>query len=99
MKDFLKGCSLQLGINLIAHLVRIVVAYLIIKYATEPTTITSFAKDSGWQAISLLLIIGYNTVSLFVSIVRSRKLNMRFLIGFCTISIFGGIYALKFCGL
>lgn len=99
MRDFFKGLSIQLGINLIAHLVRIIIAYLIIKYGPEPQTVTSFGKDSGWQMISLFMIIIYNIISLFIAFIKFRKTNVKFLYGFCITSILGGIYALMFCGL
>ena len=99
MKQFIKGFSIQLCINLIAHLIRIGIAYLIIKYAPEPLYPTSFAKDSGWQIISLFSIIGYNIISLIVSFIRYRKNDMKLFIGWGMISILGIIYAMKFCGL
>ena len=99
MKQFIKGFSIQLSINLIAHLIRIGIAYLIIKYAPEPLYQTSFAKDSGWQLISLFSIIVYNIISLIVSFIRYRKNDMKLFIGWGMISILGIIYAMKFYGL
>ena len=103
MKQFIKGFSIQLSINLIAHLIRIGIAYLIIKYAPEPLYPTSFAKDTGWQLISLFSIIVYNIISLIVSLivsfVRYRKNDIKLFVGWGMISILGIIYAMKFCGL
>ncbi len=99
MKKYIKGFSLQLCINLLAHAIRILIAYLIIKYAPEPEYPTSFSKDSGWQIISLFSIIGYNIISLIVAFIKHRKKDIRVFKGFVIASILSIIYAVKFCGL
>lgn len=99
MKSFIKGFSLQLIINIFAHIIRIIVAYLIIKYAPDPSLQTSFAKDSGWQILSLFSIIGYNIISIIVSLIIFIKKDMKFLLGFEITTVLSIIYAIKFCGL
>ena len=56
MKEFFKGFFIQLIINIVAHLIRIIISFLIIKYAPEPVQPTSFAKDSGWQILQNVLV-------------------------------------------
>ena len=96
---FCKGFFMQLVINLVMHIVRILVAFFIIKYAPEPQQITSFAKDSGWLIISLFLIMGYNIISFIILSIKKFKSNSKFCLGFFLQSIISFIYALKFCGL
>jgi len=46
-------------INVVLHLIRIVISYLIMKDANKFVATTSFRKDWGWQILSLFFIIGY----------------------------------------
>ena len=94
MKKFFKGFFIQLIINIIAHLIRIIVAILIIKYAPEPIQPTSFAKDSGWQIVALLSIITYNIISIVISFIVLRKKDIKLFFGFVTISVINIYYIL-----
>ena len=95
MKKFFKGFSIQLGINLFLHILRILIAFFIIKYAPESEEITSFAKDSGWQILSLFSIIGYNIISFIILCIKNLKNNPKFCFGFLIESIIGFICALS----
>lgn len=99
MKKSIKGFSIQFIINIVAHLVRVLVAYFIIKYGPEPELPTSFGKDSAWQLISLFSIIVYNIISLIVVLIRNRKKDVKFIIGFGIATILSILYVLLFCGL
>lgn len=99
MKQFVKGASIQLIINILMHIVRMIVAFLIIKYAPAPSQYTSFGKDSGWQILSLFLILSYNNISLIVSFIEYEEKKTKFFIGIGTISILATIYALKVLGI
>ena len=99
MKKYIKGFSIQLCINILLHVIRILIAYLIIKYAPEPEYPTSFSKDTEWQIISLLSIIVYNIISLIVAFFKYRKKDMKIFVGFGIASILGIIFAVKFYGL
>ena len=99
MRKYIKGFSIQLCINLLLHVIRLLIAYLIIKYAPEPEYPTSFSKDSGWQIISLLSIITYNIISLIVVFFKYRKKDIKIFVGFGIASILGIIYVVEFCGL
>lgn len=99
MKSFFKGFGIQLFINIFAHIIRIVVAYLIIKYAPEPSLPTSFGKDTGWQILSLFSIIIYNIFSMIIFIIKYIKNKNENALGFSTMSVLAGIYAWLFCGL
>ena len=108
MKKFFKGFGIQLLINFIAHLIRIVIAYFIIKYMpikySPEYLVTSFAKESIWQLMSLFFIILYNFIVLvisfisvlYISIFRIKMKDPKLLIGLVTGSILGIIYAIKF---
>ena len=99
MRKYIKGFSIQLCINLLLHVIRLLIAYLIIKYAPEPEYPTSFSKDSGWQIISLLSIIIYNIFSLIVAFFKYRKKDIKIFVGFGIASILGIIFVIEFCGL
>ena len=99
MKKFIKGFCIQLFVNIIAHLIRIIVAYLIIRYAPEPQYVTSFSKDTGWQLIALFSIIGYNLISLIVTFFKYRKNDIFLFVGYGTMSILSILYIRLFCGL
>ena len=99
MRKYIKGFSIQLCINLLLHVIRLLIAYLIIKYAPEPEYPTSFSKDSGWQIISLLSIITYNIISLIVAFFKYRKRDIKKFVGFGIASILGIIFVVEFCGL
>lgn len=99
MRKYIKGFSIQLCINLLLHVIRLLIAYLIIKYAPEPEYPTSFSKDSGWQIISLLSIIIYNIISLIVVFFKYRKKDIKIFVGFGIASILGIIFVIEFCGL
>ena len=99
MRKYIKGFSIQLCINLLLHVMRLLIAYLIIKYAPEPEYPTSFSKDSGWQIISLLSIIIYNIFSLIVAFFKYRKKDIKIFVGFGIASNLGIIFVVKFCGL
>ena len=92
-KELRKGFFIQLTINIVAHLVRIAVADLIIKYAPEPQYPTSFCKDSGWQIVSLFIIVAYNIISLLITFISVRKTKVGFLYGFSIVSIIGAVIA------
>ena len=98
MKKFFEGFSIQLCINIVLHIIRIVVAYYIIKYAPEDPY-TSFAKDSMWQLISLYSIIGYNTIFVVIMTIKNKKKDLKLYLGFLTSSLLGIVYVLFFCGL
>ena len=99
MRKYIKGFSIQLCINLLLHVIRLLIAYLIIEYAPEPEYPTSFSKDSGWQIISLLSIITYNIISLIVAFFKYRKRDIKKFVGFGIASILGIIFVVEFCGL
>lgn len=96
MKKFFKGFFIQLIINIIAHFIRIIIAFLIIKYAPEPVEPTSFAKDSGWQILALLSIITYNIISIVISFMVLRKKDIKLFFGFAAISLINIYYILNF---
>ena len=93
MKQYIKGFSIQLLINIILNLIRILVAFLIIKYAPDVPPTTSFAKDSGWQIWSICSIILYNIISIIISLIMIfRRKNVKQYVGFGTVSILFGLY-------
>ena len=95
MKKYFKGFSIQLGINIVLHIIRMVVAYFIIKYAPEDPY-TSFAKDSMWQLISLLSILGYNAIFVIVMTIKHIRKDIKLYFGFLTSSLLGIVYVLFF---
>ena len=93
MKQYIKGFSIQLLINISLNLIRILVAFLIRKYAPDVPPTTSFAKDSGWQIWSICSIILYNIISIMISFIMIfRRQNVKQYVGFGTVSILFGLY-------
>ena len=93
MKQYIKGFSIQLLINIGLNLIRILVAFLIIKYAPDVPSTTSFAKDSGWQIWAIASIMLYNIISIIISLIMIfiRK-NVKQYVGVGTVSILVELY-------
>lgn len=99
MSKFWKGFSIQAGIFIILHIVRIVGSKIYASILLSPRGDGSFVNyfvspESSWQQLFLGAIFIYGSISLIISAFRAKKSMMAR--GYCFASIIGLLVTLLF---